>query len=60
MVDGLNLQNYVNWFQTMLWVEEMQMEIDINFYSTPDAILKKVPPQKYNTVEVVELEVGVV
>lgn len=57
MKAGLNAKNYVDWFQTMLWVEEMQMEIDIRFYSMPEARLRKVPLTVYSAASCVELEV---
>nr|XP_053649516.1 putative helicase mov-10-B.1 isoform X2 [Cherax quadricarinatus] len=57
MKDGLNERNYVDWFQTMLWIEEMQMELDIRYYSMPDVTLKIVPHLYYNAASCVELEV---
>lgn len=55
--DGLNANNYVKWFQTLLWLEEMQMEIDIGFYNMPEAPLKKVSRQQYSNADCVELQV---
>lgn len=55
--DGLNANNYVKWFQTLLWLEEMQMEIDIGFYNMPEAPLKRVSKQQYSNADCVELQV---
>lgn len=55
--DGLNENNYVKWFQTLLWLEEMQMEIDIGFYNMPEAPLTRVSRQQYSKADCVELEV---
>lgn len=57
MEDGLGALNYVEWFQTMLWVEEMQMEIDIRYYSMSEVQLKQVLPSEYSGASCVELEV---
>ncbi|KAK7067800.1 Helicase MOV-10, partial [Halocaridina rubra] len=57
MKEGLTENNHVEWFQTMLWIEEMQMELDIQYYSMPEAPLKKVPRIIYPKAECVELEV---
>lgn len=57
MKSGLNEKSYQDWFQTMLWIEEMQMEKDIQFYSMPEARLKKAQTQNYSQAECVELQV---
>lgn len=57
MQEGLKPHNYRQWFQTLLWIEEMQMELDIRFYSMEDATLKRVPMQQYSANECVELRV---
>lgn len=58
MQEGLKPHNYRQWFQTMLWIEEMQMELDIRFYSMEDAVLKRVPMQTYSASECLELRVS--
>lgn len=55
---GLGPLNYMEWFQTLLWIEEMQMEIDIRYYSMPEARLKEVSPSQFSGARCVELEVN--
>ncbi|XP_042224254.1 putative helicase mov-10-B.1 isoform X2 [Homarus americanus] len=57
MKAGLGPHNYVDWFETMLWIEEMQMELDIRYYSIPEAQLRAVSPLIYSAASCVELEV---
>lgn len=57
MKEGLTSSNYVEWFQTMLWLEEMQMEIDIQYYTMAEARLKNVSQLQYSKAHCVELEV---
>lgn len=55
--DGLNANNYVDWFQTLLWLEEMQMEIDISYYNMTEVPLRRVSQRQYSKADCVELEV---
>lgn len=57
MKEGLTPHNYSIWYQTMLWVEEMQMELDIRYYCMEEAPLKRVPLREYHNAECVELRV---
>uniref|UniRef100_A0A0P4W405 RNA helicase n=1 Tax=Scylla olivacea TaxID=85551 RepID=A0A0P4W405_SCYOL len=57
MKEGLTPQKYSMWYQTMLWLEEMQMELDIRYYSMEEAVLKQVPLRDYSSVPCVELRV---
>ncbi|KAG0709982.1 putative helicase mov-10-B.1 [Chionoecetes opilio] len=59
MKAGLRADNYTTWYQTLLWVEEMQMELDIRYYSMADVALKRVPLREYQWAECVELRVSV-
>ena len=58
MKEGLKPHNYSMWYQTMLWVEEMQMELDIRYYNMEDAPLRLVPHFDYSNTQCVELKVG--
>ncbi|XP_063597696.1 putative helicase mov-10-B.1 [Penaeus indicus] len=54
---GLHEKSHQDWFKVLLWMEEMQMEIDITYYNMKDAKLKEVSPQEYSKVRCVELKV---
>ncbi|XP_047476876.1 putative helicase mov-10-B.1 [Penaeus chinensis] len=54
---GLNEKSHQDWFKVLLWMEEMQMEIDITYYNMRDAKLKEVSQQEYSKVRCVELKV---
>ncbi|KAK3895504.1 hypothetical protein Pcinc_000785 [Petrolisthes cinctipes] len=55
--DGLQKQNYRTWYSTMLWMEEMQMELDIRRYSLEEVCLKAVPSKIFSNPPVVEIKV---
>ena len=59
METGLKDSNYNHWFQTLMWIEEMQMEIDIRNYDITDAQLKKVPKNVYSAADCYELMVNI-
>lgn len=54
---GLNERTHLDWFKVLLWMEEMQMDIDITYYDMRGAKLNKVLPQQYSRVDCVELKV---
>lgn len=55
--DGLQKKNYSSWYSTMLWMEEMQMEVDIRKYSLEDVCLKAVPPKASLSPPLLEIKV---
>lgn len=54
---GLNERSHLDWFKVLLWMEEMQMDIDITYYNLKNVKLKEVPPKDYSKVRCVELKV---
>lgn len=54
---GLQRKNHSTWYSTMLWMEEMQMEIDIRRYSLEAVCLKAVPPMIFSNPPVLEIKV---
>ncbi|XP_042861099.1 putative helicase mov-10-B.1 [Penaeus japonicus] len=54
---GLNERTHLDWFKVLLWMEEIQMEVDISYYDMRGVKLKKVLPEQYSKVECVELKV---
>lgn len=58
MKAGLMEKNYGTWYSTMLWLEEMQMEVDIRLYNIEGARLKDVPHTTFNYPPCIELQVA--